>query len=460
MEIRFFSFSKKVNSTAIPTGTASGTYQIQLKDDTSLMNPTIIMRKSDFNFSWNYAYIPLWDRYYRVGDPRITAGHMIEIPLSEDVLASNKSDILSQSVYIEYCADSTEVYIPDNRLTTDNRTVISVHQATPAYLSDTEYTYVVSTIGTGSSRNPYTQIYVADSSTAVKALADKLYHTLTGDPLDDIVKRFSDASNCVVSIYKLPISLTAGRGDIVNSTMVLGNYDTEIPFFEPVRTEYKEQIEITIPKTHNDFRILAPWTTYRLYLPYVGIVDISNNDIALNNTMYIDILYSIRTRQISYAIRQSSTGPILAMYTAQFGYTIPTSTYQSDASGVVRASIGVAGGVAGIVAGKEMAVASTIASALNLAQSAFTKTASMSGDYNGAGVEKFGLKPTLIVGENNTVVTPESIASTMGRPYCKVDTLSNHSGFVKCINASVTIAVNEGELEEINNLLNTGVFIE
>ena len=84
----------------------------------------------------------------------------------------------------------------------------------------------------------------------------------------------------------------------------------------------------------------------------------------------------------------------------------------------------------------------------------------MVGDFNGSGMEKFGIQPTLIATLNNTIAEPSTYASVIGRPYCKVDRIGNHSGFIQCVDASVGGDCLDGEAEAINELLNSGFYFE
>ena len=63
MIVKFTNYAKKVNSTARPTEWQAE-LDVRLKDDTSLRNPVIIVRISDFNVTWNYAYIEIFYQRY------------------------------------------------------------------------------------------------------------------------------------------------------------------------------------------------------------------------------------------------------------------------------------------------------------------------------------------------------------------------------------------------------------
>lgn len=467
MIVKFTNFAKKVNSTARPTEWAAE-LDVKLKDDTSLRNPVIIVRISDFNVTWNYAYIEIfYQRYYRVTDI-VIQGMFYEVSLAEDDLASNRTAISNTNAYIQYCADSTDVYITDTRMTADIQTVPTIVRATPTYLTSNEYIYAVSVIGVSTDLepdviSPYTMTYVLSQS-AMWSVAKSLFTNLSGDVIDDLAKYFSDASNCLVKINKLPMSLKAVQGNKFARPIYLGKYKltdlghdvTGIPFNDSTLTE---SLEITIPWQANDFRRGEPYTSLRLYLPFVGVIDLSTADFIYTSTIYIDIQYSLVNRQINYAIK-STPNTIVGIYSGQYGYVVPTSSYNSNMGGLIGATLSTVGTLAGALTGSYALTAGSALSGISNMTGALRKTASMVGDFNGSGMEKFGIQPTLIATLNNTIAEPSTYASVIGRPYCKVDKIGNHSGFIQCVDASVGGDCLDGEAEAINELLNSGFYFE
>lgn len=473
MNIDFYYFRKKKNSTAQPSTTTYTTYDCQLKDGCSIRSPEIILRKSDFDISWNYVHIAAFDdRYYFIDDV-ILEGNMITIMCVEDDLASNKGSILNTMAYIEYCRDSTEVYIPDTRLTYDAVAVPAVVHADTYYMSSTEYCYLITCIGVNNDYTPdiitpYTLSYLTSGSGLLN-IASSLFTNLSGNVIDDLAKYFSDAANCIVKINRLPMNYARLAGNKIARPIYLGKYKlragvspdefdvTGFPFND---TSLSESIEITIPWQSDDFRRCEPYTTLRLFLPFVGVVGLSTNDFIYTSKILIDITYSLTNRQVNYAIKSTSS-TIIAMYSGQMGYTVPTSSYNANIGGAISAVVGGGISLAGAVAsGSTSAIVGTALSTANNLSSAIRHTASMSGDFNGSAMEKFGVRPTLIAMLNDTIAPPASYAVTNGRPFCRVDAISNHSGYVQTVGFSINSALLDGEADSINSLMNSGVYIE
>ena len=112
MNITFYTFSKRVNSTARPSG---GTvYAVIIKDGSGIVSPSISLKwsGSESPVAFNYAYIPDWGRYYWVTnwtyyDRQWTADLRI------DVLASYKSQIGASNQYVVRAASAYDESIVD-----------------------------------------------------------------------------------------------------------------------------------------------------------------------------------------------------------------------------------------------------------------------------------------------------------------------------------------------------------
>ena len=67
----FYYLHKRQNSTKKPAdGSALASYSINLKDNTSFLNPTIevYLPNYDTPFGWNYAFISQFAKYYFIKD--------------------------------------------------------------------------------------------------------------------------------------------------------------------------------------------------------------------------------------------------------------------------------------------------------------------------------------------------------------------------------------------------------
>ena len=111
MKIYLYSYSKKNKSTRIVTATPAEV-DVQIKDNCTVENPLLLF---DFEpTAYNYCYIPVWDRYYFIASWKYIVG-VWEVSLTEDYLASYRSEILVSTAIIAY-AHGTDADIVDKRI--------------------------------------------------------------------------------------------------------------------------------------------------------------------------------------------------------------------------------------------------------------------------------------------------------------------------------------------------------
>lgn len=106
---RFYTFSKKENSTATPTGGTS--YNIVLKEPCSIIAPEILLECNNPS-ALNYAYIASFNRYYWVTD-WVSDHGLWSAKLRVDPLASWKTDINSSYQFVDRAASKSNYHIID-----------------------------------------------------------------------------------------------------------------------------------------------------------------------------------------------------------------------------------------------------------------------------------------------------------------------------------------------------------
>ena len=118
INITLYKFSKKNNSTKIPdNSTTKVTYQCTISESCSITSPVVIIENvSTMTYlgSYNYAYIPTFERYYFVTDVVFDANTGFwNFHLTVDVLASVKTSLIASSQYVERAYNYTGSSISD-----------------------------------------------------------------------------------------------------------------------------------------------------------------------------------------------------------------------------------------------------------------------------------------------------------------------------------------------------------
>lgn len=121
------------------------TADCEIKESTSLLNPTLIIKYSTWEGlvanNVNYCQIPKFgNRYYFLGDPVILTGGRVEIEASVDVLMSNEAELANCYCYIQRGGAPTEweYYLPDNSIPvkTTERVINVPFDFTPFNITD------------------------------------------------------------------------------------------------------------------------------------------------------------------------------------------------------------------------------------------------------------------------------------------------------------------------------------
>ena len=128
-DVKFFVVAKRKNSTFKPADdTVKFTASCNLKESSGVLNPTIslsfTMESKPYNL--NYAYIPLFNRYYYVTD-WVYKDRLWWANLKVDVLASWKSTIETTPYYVLRCSATKDTEISDTLYPVKgkpNRTII------------------------------------------------------------------------------------------------------------------------------------------------------------------------------------------------------------------------------------------------------------------------------------------------------------------------------------------------
>ena len=139
MVIFLYDFTKRNNSTKQPNPADAESFTVQLKNETSFLNPSFEMNPSGLTeglFSpsaYNYCFVPYWQRYYYITDWTWKNG-IWEFSCIVDVLASFKTEIGATSSYIVRAAGDMDGTIIDTFYPAkSNATIIKTNVASAWY---------------------------------------------------------------------------------------------------------------------------------------------------------------------------------------------------------------------------------------------------------------------------------------------------------------------------------------
>ena len=476
---RFYSFSKRDNSTAAPDPASGVQVGVMLKDATSLLNPVLLL---------NYNDVPRWSmfdfegRFYKITDVRSVKQNLWEISGAVDVLASWKADIMAASAFVAYdTTNNTE--ITDRRLSIKTTAVKQENVGRAFDMLGTGFSVVLNVVGENACAT-----YILSLTAAATLLSDMLTDWADGimpdvdpdDPPDDWLSKIADsittgfkqlissgsAADCIRSAYIIPISPAQFEANVVTEDIQLGSYNTHISAKRRTSRGIQDTSAVTIPWQAADWRRNAPYHEIYLYIPMIGLVSYPASAIMGESTIYIDAaidetagdaLFTVAVGPITAGAATKVIGQYSSNIAANFAIGSSNVTPRQIATSVAAAA-GVVG--ASIMTGGAAAVAAGTAGIAGEFNSVTPLPSSIGGAGGGAILALFGYTPRCMSIFHDTNVAPDSVSAIIGTPANAVKALAGMSGYVETRNFSVSGAMSESERTNINRLMDGGVYLE
>lgn len=486
MTVSFSSgFSKKNNSTKQPTGGSS--YNCQLKDDCSIINPRISIAGNFNPAGMNYCYIPSFGRYYFVTDWQWIGGAWVA-SLAVDALATYKTQIGATSAYITR-ADTADYNqkITDGMYPATTETSVVSTAGSRVYWANTvaEGTYIVGIISgaadTLGSVTYYTMTPGQFSSLKAFLFNEDFFQDVMNFPdveepaelltsiSPELLKTIFNPSQYIVSAIWVPVGVSGG-GEAVK----VGWWTTDATGGRlsqgAVRIDMSSS-SIQIPShpqaaTRGTYLNYAPYTQHMLHFPPFGSVPIDPSFFDLHSgSAFLDlrVVLDIITGKAS-CILESSSGRIAEIH-AQAGVPINLSQVTPDVEGTAKSVVvqaagssleGIAKGAAGGVLGS---VGGMIAGAKDGIMSALSQPVAqvVSNGMNGSFAGITDTVPRLV---SKFYKIADADDAHKGRPVCQIGTIGSYSGFVQCAEGDIDIPGTAEEKNMISAYMVSGFFYE
>ena len=444
MDIVFYKFNKKENSTARPQG---GGFSISgiLNENTSIISPSLSIKFGVDITGYNYAYIPDFKRFYNV----VSWGYALGLwrcDLYVDVLASFKPEIGAMNNYILRSASDSDGNIIDGLYPTTPQTGI-IESSAASVFNDNQF--IVSYVGKDGLKA------VLTSRNAMVTLCQSLWNTWGNiDGMNDAFAAIADPFQYVSSIQKTyaPIGFWGGQGA---TNIVLGTVDTGAGGQEITDQEGHAEIGLSVPKHPQSgdrpYLKASPYSVYSARLPGIGWVSVPSEP-----------LYNASSVTVEY-FGEPASGNLRA--DIKVGNSVIAS-----GTGKVNTDWGIAGassspGVGGLIGKYASALGGGIIGELvdfigkgsGILDGAGSATATV--QQNGGMSGCVGMNEPLILQLKYQVAVTDNIEDH-GRPLMAFRTINNLSGFVLCEGAHFEGVCTQTEQSMIDNALNGGFFYE
>ena len=474
-------FSKRDNSTKIPTATATQ-IDVVWKEDTSIDMPSVILKGNATNI--DYCYIPTFGKYYNVKAPIILTNGLTQYDLEEDVLSTHKATVGNTVAHIAYSSTGYDKNIIDSRIAVKGSRL--VYQTSENLGFDSDGCYVVSvTNDENPGRQGATAYYIMG--------AYDLYLLLKYMQKDDIYTELNNyfngsAINFIQNCIWVPISYSKA------TTLFGGTSQTSFYIGKTLVADYSQTPPAAYPITHvpittavatltngggyvtssvpignkwKDFRDLQPYTSAGLYLPGIGQTDLNINDFYDSNNVNISVVFDITTGDALYKIFDDNN-QLMKTVSINTSANVSLAQFATNIAGVISSVGGAVGGVAGFglaaATGNVFGAASSAFGILSNASSAIMAANQRSVSVKGANSSRAGFKDSLAVLTLVQLDTEDpddaNYIAKYGRPVALTHAISNHSGYVQCEKASIEIPGDVWERTTINQYLNSGFYYE
>ena len=512
INVYFYNFDKRLNSTAIPPDNAGDIIECVLKENTSLLNPSLKLQlstKPTYNYFW------LEGRYYWVTDIISLTNDLWQISGRVDVLGTYRGHISSTSAFVLY--DSTaNTQIPDGRLAVETDVDTNTASASmPWSFSSGVGTYIIATTGckdsyswndgnyyaqsdsregTGVYTIPYSSLQqigfdVSDITTDLASfyqgfnqdMADDLaiMNAQTSDFLERIgninkgmalmikdtlqytfnfwkliaenVFGGGNALQNVKAAYWLPFVVPGTATTPVSRPLALGTYKDYVTGLERIDDAIITSlwIDVSIPWQFSDWRN-ASCTEVMLYIPMIGCINIPSDVIKGHDTLQVRLALNLYSGAMSCEVR--CDGGSLGTYGSNVA--MPYMIGDSNAN------------ITAITNTVTNAISKNYMGAVLNGMNAFGEMATSVGGIGGGAGSGLTSDIVCIVRYHNTSQNPSALLSTIGTPTHQLKTL-NGSGYCQCLNAQLNCGAVTGEpypthseIEQVNTYLNTGVYLE
>lgn len=470
--VRFWTFTKKYNSTKRPVTDEGTLYTCVIKDGSSIVNPKIELNlgMSANPSAYNYCRIASFGRYYYISEWSFDKG-LWTATLATDVLATYKDEIGAASLYMLRASNEKNGRVVDNKYPTkvncdfDRSAITSPYK--PYYDNyGFQGCYI---IGVVSESGTYGSLkyYVLDEVNLAKVcqyLINDAVSVVNNFSLSDasiaLQSSIVDPIQYIKSAMWLPFDAAEISGVSTSNVKVFnwqipnvaGHFLASSPYIEKTLTP--ATIKHPDSNDRGSYLNVSPYTMAHLAFPPFGVFDLDTTIISNVNSLTLNLKVDGITGRGFLEIKAHNQ--VLNRLEAQIGVPIQLSQVKSDYVGAVTSlasgaagSIGkfVSGDIAGAISGGIGAIGNAFESLIPKAQTIGSGGAfsHLLGDFE-LGFQFF--RPVDDDNEHN------------GRPLCAKRQVSVLGGYMLVQDGDVPIAGTVGEGDAVKAFLESGFYYE
>lgn len=461
--VNFYNFSKRENSTYRPAGSGAA-FSCVLKEASTIANPAIIVDLGTRDYpSWNYAYIPEFERYYYVTDWTWIQNRLWLATLSTDVLATFRDQIGNSDLYVLRSSAAADGSIIDNYYPVKAEARVSVQHLNLPWTSFDNGCVVIGAVSQEAQLGSiaYYALELDSFSELITALLqDDLLIAHDFSPENAAIplqKAMIDPVQFIRSAVYLPIPYDTLRGTTASINIWdwdIGVNGKKLSMRSP---DLFTELEFNLAKhpltsTRGNYLNTAPYTKAMFqFLPFNSI-DIDTTITAANPN--IRIRYFINPFDGLGTLQLFCNDDLLGTQSAQVGVPIQMSQVNKD---YLSAAIGGVSGVGGMVAsaltGDVAGIFTSAGAAIGNGVKAMIPHVSSVGT-NGS-FSHLHYTPSLY---QEFYMPVDEDNEHAGRPLCQIRRISTLPGYLLIKDGEVDLNGFAGEAEAVRAYLESGFF--
>lgn len=481
IKIKLSKFSKRENSTKI-CDSAWAEFECSLKDECTIINPVIELH-TQYNINdYNYAHIPVFNRYYFISNIEYNRG-FVYVYLTCDVLATYKTEIGASSEYVLRSASDFNGDISDDLYPCTAETYVKTADIKKVF-DESKICYIIGILN-NSTTNKYGAVkYYALSSSQLgqlmgfllgngvigesENLLENIAQNITGyvtEIQNGVVRSLMNPSDYIVESYALPYTPPLGAEE----TLQIGWWPTPIVGRPVLRdndfTQLIEEGYLLLGK-HNDsknrgnYLNVSPYTRIWLYLGVFGICPIDTLQVYNCDSVYFkvygDIFGNLKCdiRRVEMIGEQHQQGALLETLSANVKCNFPIGQVSIDALGGAVATVSTVAGVlpSNVNSGDDLITGVQGVGNAIKAMLPQTRVSGSAGTFSGV------FRNFVSYSEHHVQVSDDLY--NRGRPLCEVRQISSLNGYILCCDADISISGTKEENQQIKKYMNSGFFYE
>lgn len=270
-----------------------------------------------------------------------------------------------------------------------------------------------------------------------------------------------DALKNIRAAYWLPFVISSGTSF---SKLALGGFVEDITggvkkITDPI---IATSLQVSIPWQFSDWRNVA-CTEIQLFIPLIGVISVPASAVKGSNA--ITIYCSLNLYSGLFSVKLVSRSAVLGTFGADCRMPIMVGDSNVNVGSIVNS---IAAGAAAIASGgSSIATASLIGAAVSSGIESIIPINTTVGGIGGGAGSSLGSNIWCVTICHGTSQEPSALLPVIGTPTNQLKTLSSISGYCQTMDAHMNMAAvtgeswpTEGEVSEVDNYLNTGVYIE